>query len=97
MVLVEQMMGRKGWMEALCLLPGLAVLPHAESTSEEAAWSLRHTLERIITLVAIDSATCCLSVGEGRWQVLGQGRVRIYRRDEVASYPAGSKFSLVDE
>lgn len=95
MVLAEKMLGAGGaWVDALGLLPGVALLPHYERQPGERGALLRESLDQGLVLLGVDSATACINLGGPTWQALGTGRVAVYREDTPALYRHGQTFAL---
>jgi cyanophycinase len=67
------------WVEALGVVPNLAVLPHHErSDPEETSKQLQGQVPGNVTVVGIDARTGCLG-RPGTWRVVGSGKVTVYR------------------
>ena len=95
MVLAEKMRAPgSGVVQALGLVPGVVVVPHGESLTASHLSSLSRDLDERIVILIIDTATCCLSFGDGNWRVLGKGRVRVYAGGKASSYRSGDAFPL---
>jgi cyanophycinase len=62
----------------LGLLPQLAVLPHAASWSEEKTHRTVRLASGGLRIAAIDERTALLRGGDGRWRVVGEGKVTIW-------------------
>ena len=86
MILGEKMWNPgKGWREGLGVIPGLAVIPH--HTALAARWDVHkmlHSLPAAFTLAGIDEATALVGPP---WQVLGAGKVTLYRSGQISSSP----------
>ena len=68
-----------GWVEALKVVPGIAILPHHERRDPEATWAeLRESAPEGLTFLGIDARAGCLG-GPGKWRVVGSGSVTVYR------------------
>ena len=72
-----------GWVEALGVTPGLAVLPHHENsdpaqTSSQLQSQISGGLQGSLTVLGIDARTGCLG-RPGSWRVVGSGRVTVYQ------------------
>lgn len=97
MVLADRMRRREGgWLDGLALVPGVAVIPHADEQGIKAgnAAARRAGLPSGITLVAIDTQTV-LSGSGASWRNLGPGRVIVVPADGAAvAYPAGEAVTL---
>ena len=79
-----------GWVEALGVVPGTAVLPHHEnSNSEEVAKQLREQAPASITVLGIDARAGCLG-RPGNWRVVGSGNVTVYQGGDWQVYPSGA-------
>lgn len=78
-----------GWVDALAVTPGVAVLPHHErSDPEQTSRDLQGRLKPGTIVFGIDARTGCLG-SFGKWQVVGSGKVTIYRGQEWAVYQPG--------
>jgi cyanophycinase len=91
MVLGSQMRRpqRGGWVKALDIVPGVAVLPHHEDRDPaETAQQLQGQVPSDLTVLGIDARTGCLG-RPGRWRVVGVGRVVVYQAGKWASYSSG--------
>lgn len=62
----------------LGLLPQLAVLPHAASWSEEKTHRTVRLASGGLRIAAIDERTALLRGGDGRWRVVGEGKVIVW-------------------
>ncbi|HJN87630.1 MAG: Type 1 glutamine amidotransferase-like domain-containing protein [Dehalococcoidia bacterium] len=83
--------GGGDWVEALGIVPGIAVLPHHESRDPaEVSRQLRSQSPAGLTVLGIDARTGCLG-RPGRWQVVGQGKVIVYRGADWAVYGPGGR------
>ena len=79
-----------GWVEALGLTPGVAVLPHHENADPaETSRQLQGTAPSGVTILGVDARTGCLG-RPGSWRVVGSGKVTVYRGDEWAVYQSGA-------
>ncbi len=68
-----------GWVDALGIAPGLAVLPHHErSEPADVCRELVENAPKGLTFLGIDAQSGCLGV-PGNWEALGSGRVTLYR------------------
>ena len=80
-----------GWVEALGIVPGVAVLPHHERQDpEQTSRSLRSDAPAGLTALGIDARTGCLG-RPGQWRVVGSGKVTVYQGDQWAVYRAGDR------
>lgn len=77
----------------LGLIPGVAVLPHFERSSDERLQQLRAGAAVGVTLLGIDGATGCLRQG-GEWRVAGDGRAHVITRAGIAVAASGEAFDL---
>ena len=83
--------GGGGWVEALGLVPGVAVLPHHERRDRaETSAELQGSAPSGLTFLGIDARTGCLGV-PGNWRVVGFGRVTVYQGSEWQTFNAGDK------
>ena len=83
-----------GWIEALGLTTGLAVLPHHESsdpaqTSSQLQSQNSSGLPGSLTVLGIDARTGCLG-RPGSWRVVGSGRVTVYQGTAWQVYESGA-------
>ena len=80
-----------GWIEALGLVPGVAILSHHERRDQaETAKELQETAPSGLTFLGIDARTGCLGT-PGDWRVVGFGHVTVYQGSEWQVYSAGDK------
>ena len=78
-----------GWVEALGLVPGVAVLPHHERRDHaETSKELQQSAPSGLTFLGIDARTGCLGT-PGNWRVVGFGRVTVYQGPEWQVFNAG--------
>ena len=79
------------WVEALSVVPGVAVLPHHERRSQaETAKELYETAPSGLTYLGIDARTGCLG-NPGNWRVVGFGRVTVYQSSDWQIFRAGDE------
>lgn len=80
-----------GWVDALGVAPGVAVLPHHErSNPEQTSRDLQGQLAADTVVFGIDARTGCLG-SSGNWQVVGSGKVTIYQGKEWSVYQSGDR------
>jgi len=81
------------WRDALGLVPGTAVIPHYDAFPEplSAFVALRSPKDTVI--LGIDKGTAAVGHGDG-WQVLGCGRVTVWRGRRRERIRAGETFRL---
>ena len=80
-----------GWVEALGLVPGVAVLPHHERRDPaEMSSELQGSAPSGLTFLGIDARTGCLGT-PGDWRVVGFGRVTVYQGSDWQVFKAGDK------
>jgi len=80
-----------GWVEALGLVPGVAVLPHHERRDQaETSKELQQSAPSGLTFLGIDARTGCLGTPEN-WRVVGFGRVTVYQGSDWQVFNAGDK------
>ena len=80
-----------GWVEALGLVPGVAVLPHHERRDQaETSSDLQESAPSGLTFLGIDARTGCLGT-PGNWLVVGSGRVTVYQGSEWQIFNSGDK------
>ena len=73
---------RGGWVEALGLVPGVAVLPHHERADPQAiSKQLQEQSRADLTVLGIDAQTACIGK-PGAWRVVGSGKVTVYQGSE---------------
>jgi cyanophycinase len=79
-----------GWVPALGLTPGVAVLPHHENADPgETSQQLQEATPAGVTILGIDARTGCLG-RPGNWQVVGAGKVTVYQGKDWAVYQSGA-------
>ncbi len=80
-----------GWVEALGVVPGVAVLPHHERRDQaETSKELQQSAPSGLTFLGIDARTGCLGT-PGSWRVVGFGRVTVYQGSDWQVFNAGDK------
>ena len=80
-----------GWVEALSVVPGIAVLPHHERHDPgRISKKLRETAPGGLAYLGIDARTCCLG-SPGNWRVVGFGKVTVYLGTEWQIFRSGDK------
>ena len=80
-----------GWVEALGLVPGVAVLPHHERRDQaEMSSELQESAPSGLTFLGIDARTGCLGT-PGDWRVVGFGGVTVYQGSDWQVFKAGDK------
>ena len=78
-----------GWIEALGIVPGVAVLPHHErSDPKETSRQLQAQIPADITVLGIDARSGCLG-RPGSWRTVGSGNVTVYRGADWQVYSSG--------
>jgi cyanophycinase len=92
-----------GWRDALCLVDGVAVLPHYDALPEPLVALIAFAPRRRAIVVGIDEETAAIW-HEGVWQVRGRGRVTVWRgrsrtrhRDGESFRTDGGPMGLADE
>ncbi|PKB79896.1 MAG: hypothetical protein BZY88_10940 [SAR202 cluster bacterium Io17-Chloro-G9] len=89
MVLGSYMRRSGGWVEALGMVPGVAVLPHHERQDpEQTSRSLQGEAPSGLTALGIDARTGCLG-RPGQWKVVGSGKVTVYQGGQWNVYQSG--------
>lgn len=81
------------WRDALGLVPGTAVIPHYDTFPEPLSALVALRSPRGIVILGIDESTAAVGRGDG-WQVLGRGRVTIWRGRRRERVRAGETFRL---
>ncbi len=80
-----------GWIDALGVTPGLAVLPHHEgSDPAQTSSQLQSQTTDALTVLGIDARTGCLG-RPGSRRVVGSGRVTVYRGTGWQVYDSGAQ------
>ena len=84
-----------GWVDALGVTPGLAVLPHHEKsdaaqTSSQLQSQTTSGLPSSLTVLGIDARTGCLG-RPGSWRVVGSGKVTVYQGANWQVYESGAQ------
>ena len=70
------------WVEALGIVPGVAVLPHHErSDPAETSRQLQSQVPGDLTVLGIDARSGCIG-RPGSWRAVGSGKVTVYRGAE---------------
>ena len=95
-MVLGQMMRRPrlgGWLEALSVTPGLAVLPHHENSDPaQTSSQLQSQIPTGMTVLGIDARTGCLG-RPGSWRVVGSGRVTVYQGTGWQVYDSGANLT----
>lgn len=87
------------WMQALNLLPGLAIIPHYDRWGSRVVQALeslpagRHGMPPHLTLLGIDEDTALIGDGQS-WQVMGRSGVSVWVGGQEARYGRGESFGL---
>ena len=81
------------WRDALALVPGAAVIPHYDRFPEPLSAMVALRSPRGIVVLGIDEDTAAVSHG-GSWQVLGSGRVTVWRGRRRERIRTGDTFRL---
>jgi cyanophycinase len=78
-----------GWIEALGIVPGAAVMAHHENRDPaETSRELQSQAPTGLTVLGVDARTGCLGK-PGNWRVVGSGKVTVYQGSEWAVYQSG--------
>ena len=78
-----------GWVPALNITPGIAVMPHHENGNPaETSRELQGQMPDGITVLGIDARSGCLG-SPGHWKAVGAGNVTVYRGSEWKVYHPG--------
>ena len=78
-----------GWIEALGIVPGIAVMAHHEKRDPaETSRELQAQAPSGLTVLGVDARTGCLG-RPGSWRVVGSGKVTVYRGSEWTVYQSG--------
>ena len=78
-----------GWIEALGVVPGVAILPHHENSDpKETSQQLQTQIPADLTVLGIDVRSGCLG-RPGSWRVVGSGNVTVYRGADWQVYRSG--------
>ena len=73
-----------GWIEALGIVPGVAVMAHHENRDPaETSRELQSQAPTGLTVFGVDARTGCLGK-PGSWRVVGSGKVTVYQGSEWA-------------
>ena len=91
MVLADPMIDQRGgaFTLGLGLLPGIAVLPHANTWSAERMRRTQKLAGVNVSLLAIDEETAALREPGGTWKHAGKGNVLLHRTGEGAPHLPG--------
>lgn len=83
--------GSGQWVEALGIVPGVAVFPHHEGRDPaETSRQLISQAPAGLTVLGVDARTGCLG-RPGSWRVVGSGKVTVYRGAEWAVFGPGER------
>ena len=78
-----------GWIEALGIVPGVAVLPHHErSDPAETSQQLQSQVPGDLTVLGIDARSGCIG-RPGSWRAVGSGKVTVYRGTDWQVFASG--------
>ena len=78
-----------GWIEALGLVPGIAVMPHHEKRDPaETSKELQNQVPADLIVLGIDARSGCLG-SPGKWKAIGSGKVTVYRGSDWQVYQSG--------
>ena len=96
MVLSEKMRNQdaSGWIHALNLASGIAVLPHHDSLQPDNIRPLRDSLKSGITLIGISAATACIHLEHQTWHVAGNGLVTLYKKHSSEVFGNNQRFKM---
>lgn len=91
MVLADPMIDQRGgaFTLGLGLLPGIAVLPHANSWSSERMRRTQKLAGSGVALLAIDEETAAIRDRDGTWRVAGKGGAVLHRTSDAAPHLPG--------
>ena len=84
-----------GWVAALGLAPGVAVLPHHDPAAHAAR--IRHAragLDARIAILGLPEASGAVTHGDGRWLALGVAATTVYEASGQTHVAVGQSFSL---
>jgi len=79
------------WREGLALVPGAAVIPHYDHFPEPLSALVALRSPREIVVLGIDEGTAAVNRGDS-WQVLGSGRVTVWRGRRRERIRSGETF-----
>ena len=83
-----------GWIDALGIAPGIAVLPHHErSAPDVVSRELVETDSEGLVVLGIDAQSCCIG-SPGDWRALGSGKVTVYNQGSWQVFNSGDKLPL---
>jgi len=89
MVLGSYMRRSGGWIEALGVVPGVAVMAHHENRDPaETSREIQTEAPSGLTVLGVDARTGCLGK-PGNWRVVGSGKVTVYQGSGWAVYQSG--------
>ncbi len=78
-----------GWIEALGIVPGVAVLPHHErSDPADTSRQLRSQVPGDLTVLGIDARSGCIG-RPGSWRAVGSGKITVYRGTDWQVFTSG--------
>ena len=84
-----------GWVPALNITPGIAVMAHHENSNPaETSRELQGQVPDGITVLGIDARSGCLG-SPGNWKAVGSGNVAVYRGSEWKVYQPGETFATL--
>jgi cyanophycinase len=80
--------------KGLNLVAGSCVVPHYDTFGQ--GWMSRLAMEhQDIQYIGIDEETGMINEGpQGQWQVYGKGKVTLWQKHQVSTYPAGEAFGI---
>ena len=91
MVLADPMIDQRGgaFTLGLGLLPGIAVLPHANNWSADRMRRTQKLAGPTVSLLAIDEETAAIREPSGLWRTEGKGSVLLHRTSDAAPHLPG--------
>jgi cyanophycinase len=78
------------WVQALGVVPGVAVLPHHERRAPAETMRRLRQAPSGLTMLGIDAQAGCLG-RPGSWRVVGSGNITVYRGGHWAVYHPGER------
>lgn len=85
--------------QAFGVIPARFIIPHFDAIPglwKPIIFALRRKLKDGEIMLGIDGNTALVGKLGSQWQVMGQSRVHVFRRDGSVSYAAGETFAICD-
>jgi cyanophycinase len=88
MIMGEKYFGFPSWKDGFGLVPNVTIIPHFDEISDSFLAPVRLLTDKGLIMVGVDGNTALVQAN-GRYEVVGNGRVTIWRKGEKQKYAAG--------